>query len=801
MPTPPLLQTWAARLFEPWSTAVDGVTVGLARPLLLLVVPLGLLAVLTLVYRNAAGTAGSRSRRLLVVSRVLVVCCLVVAAAGPYTVERKQTTGDPRVTMLVDDSDSMAVLPDVGERLAEAIEAQGVPVTTASVGQGARSPVGDGIAANLRENGTVVVVSDGRVTEGRSLATVAELAASLNATVGAVTLDPSRTERYVALSGPSKTSTGVENAFLARVDGVDGSGDASLVVTVDGETVVDRPLPEDGRVEFSHTFEDAGSHRVTARVDSDDAFEANDVFHKTVRVVERPTVLYVSRRDYPFGRYLEELYDVERADSVPDDLSGYYAVVIQDVAAGDLGNVDALQEFVIDGGGLLTVGGPNSFEHGGYEGSSVASMLPVTMGESVGGSTNLVLAVDVSGSAEAGMRVQKAVALDALDQLGDENAVGVVAFNHDAYAVAELAPLSENRATVTDRIRRLQSGGGTDIAAGLLGAEEMLGDERGSIILISDGRGPLGPATATAQRLGERGIRVITVGTGNVEEATLRRIAEASGGSYFRATDADRLRLLFGGSSRQYEGEGLTVVDRNSFVTTGVELTANPPLANDVSVRSGADYLVASGSGEPAVASWRYGLGRVATITAYDESGTLDGLLTAPDSLLLTKSVNYVVGDPERKATGVAEAADTRVGEPTTVTYRGSEPPETGDGNVSLRQVGEDTYRATVTPEAAGYGSLFGATYAVNYRREYAAFGTDPALTDLVRTTNGATFRPGQAAEIAAFAREQSTRVRDVERTWDWAFLLAGLLVYLFEVVARRISVYTGRASNDGGLP
>ena len=787
-------------LFDAWEIVVDGVTVGLTRPLLLLALPLGLLAVWALVYRNAAGTASTRSRRLLTLSRVLVVCCLVVAAAGPYTVERKQTTGQPRVTLLVDDSESMNVMPDTSERLVEDIEAEGVPVTTATIGQGTRSPLGDGIAANLRENGTVVVVSDGQVTEGRSLADAGELATSLNATVASVTLDPRRTERYVAVSGPAKTSAGVDNAFLARVGGVNLDDGSRLVVDVDGETVVERSLDgEGGRVEFSHTFEETGSHQLTARVESGDSVAENDVFRKTVRVVEQPKILYVAQQDYPFGRYLEEIYDVERVESVPDDLSPYYAVVVQDVAAADLGSVDSLQKFVIDGGGLLMVGGDNSFENGGYEGSSVASMLPVTMGESVGGSTNLVLAIDVSSSSRNGMRVQKAVSLDALDQLGDENAVGIVGFNHNAYEVAELAPLSESRERMKDRIRRLESGGGTDLAAGVLGAEELLGDERGSIILVSDGRGPVGPPTAAAQRLGERGIRIITVGTGNPNEEHLRRIAKASGGNYFRATDTDRLRLLFGGSSRRYQGNALTVVDRDSFVTSGVELTADPPKNNDVSVRSGADYLVASSSGKPAVASWRYGLGRVATITAYDDQGTLGGLLTAPDSLLLTKSTNYVVGDPERKAMGVAEAADTRVGQSTTVTYRGTTAPD-GDENVSVRQVAPETYQATVTPSATGYEELFGASYAVNYRSEYAAFGQSQALTELVRATNGTQFGSNDADGIAAFAREQSTRVRDVERTWDWLFLLVGLSAYLIEVLARRLRVYTGRTTTESGL-
>ncbi|SEO67545.1 von Willebrand factor type A domain-containing protein [Halogranum amylolyticum] len=785
-------------LFDAWETVVEGVTVGFARPLLLLAVPLGLLAVWALVYRDATGTATARSRRLLTVSRVLVVCCLVVAAAGPYTVERSQATGDPRVTLLVDDSESMDVMPDAGDRLAEAIEAEGVPVTTATIGQGTRSPLGDGIAANLRENGTVVVVSDGRVTEGRSLADAGELATSLNATVASVRLDPWRSERSVDVSGPAKTSAGVDNSFLVGVDGVNLDDETRLVVTVDDETVLERSVAEAGRVELSHTFEETGSHRITAQIESGDGVAENDVFRKTVRVVEQPKLLYVAKQDYPFGRYLEEIYDVERVESVPEDLSPYYAVVVQDVPAEGIGDVDSLQKFVIDGGGLLMVGGDNSFENGGYEGSSVASMLPVTMGESVGGSTNLVLAIDVSGSSKNGMRVQKAVSLDALEQLGDENAVGVVGFNHNAYEVADLAPLSENRERVADRIRRLESGGGTDIAGGILGAEELLGDERGSIILVSDGRGSVGPAAAAAKRLGERGVRIVAVGTGNPNEAHLQRIAEASGGSYFRATDTDRLRLLFGGSSRRYEGNALTVVDRDSFVTSGVELTADPPKNNDVSVRSGADYLVASSSGKPAVASWRYGLGRVATITAYDDQGTLDGLLTEPDSLLLTKSTNYVIGDPERKATNVAEATDTRVGQSTTVTYRGPEAPASDD--VSLRQVAPGTYQATVTPSEAGYGSLFGASYAVNYRSEYAAFGQSRELSELVRATDGRQFGPNDAAEIAAFAREQSTRVRDVERTWDWLFLVVGLAVYLIEVLTRRMRVYTNHTTNESGL-
>jgi hypothetical protein len=784
-------------------TLPNGLTVGVEQLWPLLLLPAALVVVAAVVFRRDRGLASTRSRRLLFLSRVVVVVLVVASATAPYTVATRETTGQPQVTLLADESASMRVTDAETEALAERIEAEGVPVQTATVGRGERSPIGDGVAANLRENGTVVLLSDGRVTSGRSLAATAELARSLNATVSRVAVEPERTERYVTVNGPSKTTVGVESTFLASVDGVnvEAGSTPTLRVEVDGQQVVERPLANgSGRVEFSHTFEETGAHEVRAEVTGSDQFSQNDVFFKSVRVVERPEILYVSRGSYPFRSYLSQLYDVETAESVPEDLSPYYAVVVQDTAAGDLGDVGALQRFVIDGGGLFVVGGRNSFEAGGYDTSPISAALPVRVGEGSGGSSNIVLLVDVSGSAEEGMTVQKAIALDVLDQLGDDNRVGLVAFNQNAYRVADLAPLSQNRGLLADRIRRLQAGGATRIAEGLQGAREQLGEDRGTVILISDGVDYQSDAVSVAQGLGADGTRVITVGTGpQPNEPLLKELAAASGGSYLRATETNRLRLLFGGSSRRFEGEGLTVVDEDTFITSGVELTADPERVNDVSVKPGAEFLVAADDGTPAVASWRYGLGRVVTVTAYGSDGTLDGLLTRPDSLLLTKATNYVIGDPERRATGVTEIADTRVGEPTTIVYRGSERPA-AEG-VQFRQVREGVYRATVTPDEAGFVRVLDAQYAANYPAEYGGFGVDPALERAVETTGGETFSPAAASRIAAFAREQSTRVRQVETDWTWVLLTLALLWYLAEVLTRRIQVYRGRTRNEGGLP
>jgi hypothetical protein len=165
----------------------------------------------------------------------------------------------------------------------------------------------------------------------------------------------------------------------------------------------------------------------------------------------------------------------------------------------------------------------------------------------------------------------------------------------------------------------------------------------------------------------------------------------------------------------------------------------------------------------------------------------------------VTKSVNYAIGDPERKATGVTDIADTRVGEPTTVIYRGDAAPTGTD--VPFSAVDEGVYRAQVTPTSPGFRSVVGATYAANYHAEYAGFGPSSALTDVVEATGGQEFDRGDAAEIASFARQQSVRVRDVRRTWDWALLTVALLLFLTEVVVRRLQVYNGRTRTESGLP
>ncbi|MFB6148338.1 MAG: magnesium chelatase, partial [Halobacteriales archaeon] len=149
----------------------------------------------------------------------------------------------------------------------------------------------------------------------------------------------------------------------------------------------------------------------------------------------------------------------------------------------------------------------------------------------------------------------------------------------------------------------------------------------------------------------------------------------------------------------------------------------------------------------------------------------------------------------QRKAGGVVELEDTRVGQQTRLVYVGADRPTIADGSVS--KVGDRRYEAILTPSRRGFHSVLETDYAANYRREYAAFGLSPSLVDTVSATGGTVFEPTDTAAIAQAVTRQSTHVRETRQEWDWLLVLIALIAFLAEVTVRRLQRYrgTGRAT------
>lgn len=191
---------------------------------------------------------------------------------------------------------------------------------------------------------------------------------------------------------------------------------------------------------------------------------------------------------------------------------------------------------------------------------------------------DIVLALDVSSSMLAEDITPNRI--DAAKEVGAEfvagrpnDRIGLVIFGGDAYTQV---PLTLDHAVVTELMEQLRVGmveDGTAVGMGLATAVKRLqGSDAVSrvVILLTDGRnnrGEIGPVTA-AQMARALGVRVYTIGAGtrgqarvpidnpvlgrqyvtvqaDVDEPTLKEMAEITGGEYFRATDRESLTAIW----------------------------------------------------------------------------------------------------------------------------------------------------------------------------------------------------------------------------------------------------------------
>ncbi len=197
---------------------------------------------------------------------------------------------------------------------------------------------------------------------------------------------------------------------------------------------------------------------------------------------------------------------------------------------------------------------------------------------------DIVLGVDVSTSMLAedfeigGRRLNRLeVVKDVTEgfiQSRKNDKIGMVVFASRAYTVC---PLTLDKNWLLKNLERVQigmAGDGTAIGSGIASALNRLkGTEAKDrvIILLTDGRnnaGKINPLTA-AEAAKSLGVKIYTIGAGSkgpvpypfrdnfgrviyrpveisIDEGTLKEIASITGGEYYRATDTERLREIYG---------------------------------------------------------------------------------------------------------------------------------------------------------------------------------------------------------------------------------------------------------------
>ena len=180
---------------------------------------------------------------------------------------------------------------------------------------------------------------------------------------------------------------------------------------------------------------------------------------------------------------------------------------------------------------------------------------------------NVALVLDRSGSM-SGEKIRKAkeAAILAIHQLGPDDIVSVVAYNHSVTVLVPATKVSDKH-TIYSAINRLHAGGTTALFAGVSkGAHEVrkfLSEDRvNRVILLSDGLANVGPSSPRAlEALGasliKEGISVTTIGLGmGYNEDLMFKLAHASEGNHVFVESSAHLARIF---TREF-GDLLSVV-------------------------------------------------------------------------------------------------------------------------------------------------------------------------------------------------------------------------------------------------
>jgi len=731
--------------------------------------------------------------------RSLAIIALCVAVASFFTEQEVFIEGDPYLKIIVDNSSSFALYDQaVAQQLTESIS-KSIRVETTYIGDQDSTALGDAILSSITSGANVLVISDGQSNSGADLGDVALYASRLNASLSALSLDPIHSDVRVFIKGPSKTLADIDNTYTIKLDRTGDIGAVRVVVKIDGQVVKDETTTSDS-IKVSKSFQD-GYHRVEAWIDIEDYFPQNNVYYKSVKVVPKPYISLVTKDHSPLDTLLSQVYEVDVSTTVPVYLDEYHAIVINNFNTRDITDsvIDRLVDFTSEGNGMMVVGGKNSFERGGYKDSRFEQMLPVYVAEAgkEEGDINVVLVIDISGSTgqaiapgmSEAIHVNKAQAISVYNDLRPENFIGVVAFNSQGFIIEPLGLILE-KVGLIDKIAKIRAGGGTLISAGMMEAINMLKAADGSknMIILSDGKTQLFSQSLEAAELAEKlGIKIYTVGVGaNRNDFTLQKISEIAHGIFFPADQSSKLRILFGDAE---EGDksafGLTVLDESHFITNGLDLAALISGYNPVVPKSTANLLVTTDIGDPVLTVWRYGLGRIAALSTDDGSRLAGEILSKKNSPMITRSMNWIIGDPDRKADNFIDIPDTYIGEPTKLVVRAQSTP-TAEGVVFYRQE-EDLYSSTIIPKEQGFQRIMNAVFAVNYKREFGELGQNERLTEIVEATGGKFYDPDQVEDILDAVESRSKRAVVKKVFIRWPFIFIAMICFLLDIFLRRL--------------
>jgi Ca-activated chloride channel family protein len=516
----------------------------------------------------------------------------------------------------------------------------------------------------------IVLFSDGVPTAGRNpIETAAQLQ---NVEIDTVPV-PALSEKdaaVVSIKLPSSLREGEIFDLSAQVFSTSPVPSASIRVYQNDLLVseVQKELPKGVSEVFFPNLRAEGRmalYEVEVKAPEDSAVENN---RKKVAVAHsgRPRVLIIDRNPTQAEslaqaiRASEVEVEIRPPDGLATDLEGFEAfdlIVFSEAPAADFSDeqMKTLERWVKDfGGAFMMLGGEESFGAGGYFRTPISTLLPVRIEREEREETPVVallVILDRSGSmsAPAGGQTKMALANEgaalALDVLQAKDLFGLLAVDTRVQEVVPLGRISD-KVGASKRIAGITSGGGgiyiyTSLAEALPRLREAQAKIK-HVILFSDaadaeekssgepgtnkaGTGNSSFDLAAAMLASRITVSVVALGTEQDKDtAFLRQLAAQGGGRFYLTADAATLPRLFAietmraAESSLREDAFLAQPAGSSEALKGINWPEAPLLLgfNTSELKPGAELLLSTERGDPLLAHWRYGLGRVAAFTS-----------------------------------------------------------------------------------------------------------------------------------------------------------------------------------------
>ncbi len=721
----------------------------------------------------------------------------------------------------------------------------------------------------------LVLLSDGLETTGNAL-NAAELAAASGVPIDIVPLSKSSTTAEVLLTQvntPKQVSQGeifnIEVTVESTVDTL-----ADIRVLSDGQLVYEenRPLRK-GTNNFVlqlRAIDQQFARYIVQISPSEDKYYQNNILASFTEIVGPPQVLLIAGNsekaddlDPVFDETTQLTAALEAAglnvvqtapEKLPSDvaaLSNYDSIIMVNVNAKHLSNrkMISLQSYVRDlGGGLVSIGGPESYGMGGYFRTPLEETLPIEMqikDQERFPSVSIAIVMDRSGSMavrEGSLtKIQLASegAIRVLELLNDFDTITVIPVDTEPDQLIGPA-LASNREKIVDQIRRIGAGGGgIFVRNGLQAAADAL--EKGTsdvnhIILLADGADSeqKDGVAELISSLVEQGVTISTVSIGAGPDTQWLQQMAALGNGRFHFTDrAANLPQIFTQETttiqrsylieeRFFPSLGDSSFARHHAIIRALEnqgFTGVPPLHGYVgtSPKAAALVILESHLGDPLLAAWEYGLGRSVAWTS-DATGrwgsdwvTWDGFALFWSNVIRwsiqQSSGSYVettVDYSEEEARLIVEIRDDQDEYLNAYEIRaGIVTPGETSLTRNLQQVAPGRYETSFNPTEEG-AYLIGISgrsedgqstiahtsgWVLGYSPEYSQIEADHQQMDrLSMVTGGRNLMSPEELEPAVVFDKGLLAAKARQPIWPWLVGLAVLLLPL-DIAVRRLVV------------